>query len=464
MATENESHFPVLSVFDGFFRLLDSNGVALTPAEKALALQAVQTSDPMNPAITRAALRATVAHSPEHAAIVDRLFALYFRSTTWMQQQLENRESDDAEAAGDMFPALEAMRNNDAAALELALRDAAQAVGLERIESFMQQGYFTYQMLEEMGFFQQFPGQGPGQQGDGSQGSGGGSGRSPSSTAGSEEEREWLRNTVQQYVARALDGTDLDRREEARRARMLDRSFLQITPTEREEIKAEIRRIALALKTKTIRRRKRMRRGTIDFHRTMRRNLVHDAVPIVVRHRDKIIKKPELVLVLDMSESVRSASEFLLLFVYTMQELFSKVRSFIFAGNLTEITDVLRNNTFEDALAEVFSGQHLNIWASSNFGRSFQDFYTHNMDACRAKTHMIVLGDARNNFNPTRADLVGEFQRRVKKLYWLNPEPRSSWGLGDSAMYEYEPYCDECLAVRNTRELSQFANQLLKRN
>ena len=436
----SEHSYPIISVLQGFFQLLHKNEVTLTPADKSRVLESIQAIDIRDVKQVKAALRATCARSAEQATIIDRLFTLYFQNTGWLDQKLGEPVADASELSD--VEAIQALQNGDSAALEMALREAAEEVQLERIESFMQLGYFSYQMLEALGFYQS--------------NSGGGSG------SGETEAREQLREIVQEYVQRALDGTDLDAKESARTERMLDRSFLQVTPAEREMIKAEIRRIALALKTKTIRRRKKMRRGTVDFHRTMRKNLINDAVPIQIQYKDKIIKKPELILVLDMSESVRSASEFLLLFVYTMQELFSKVRSFIFAGNLVEVTDTLRNNTFEDAVAEILQGQHLNIWASSNFGRSFNDFYRDHMDACRSKSQMIILGDARNNFNPTRADLLGEFRRRIKTLYWLNPEAKSSWGLGDSAMYEYEPYCDEVLSVRNVKELSAFADRLLK--
>jgi hypothetical protein len=45
-------------------------------------------------------------------------------------------------------------------------------------------------------------------------------------------------------------------------------------------------------------------------------------------------------------------------------------------------------------------------------------------------------------------------------LYWLNPEPRSYWGSGDSVIGEYAPHCDGVFECRNLRQLEQFVGQL----
>ena len=40
----------------------------------------------------------------------------------------------------------------------------------------------------------------------------------------------------------------------------------------------------------------------------------------------------------DVSDSVRNASRMMLLFTYTMQELFTRVRSFVFVSEVGEVT------------------------------------------------------------------------------------------------------------------------------
>ena len=78
-----------------------------------------------------------------------------------------------------------------------------------------------------------------------------------------------------------------------------------------------------------------------------------------------------------------------------------------------------------------------------------------------AKTTVIILGDARTNFLPPRADIVAELSRRGREVLWLNPEARGSWGFGDSAMWDYVPVVDEAVEVRNVKQLNNFVNKLV---
>src|SRR5439155_283239 len=81
-------------------------------------------------------------------------------------------------------------------------------------------------------------------------------------------------------------------------------------------------------------------------------------------------------------------------------------------------------------------------------------------DLLTRATLLLVLGDARNNRRPPRADLLRAVRERVARLVWLVPEPRSRWDTGDSVLSRYAPVCDalfECIdlaalvaAVRRT--------------
>jgi uncharacterized protein with von Willebrand factor type A (vWA) domain len=44
---------------------------------------------------------------------------------------------------------------------------------------------------------------------------------------------------------------------------------------------------------------------------------------------------------------------------------------------------------------------------------------------------------------------------RARRVYWLNPEPRSDWNTSDSIM---ATYAGRCLAVFETRHLTQLGN------
>src|SRR5439155_1132128 len=73
-------------------------------------------------------------------------------------------------------------------------------------------------------------------------------------------------------------------------------------------------------------RRKRARRGKFDSSDTMRRNLQYGGVPFRIVFDRKRKEKPQVMVLCDVSDSVRNVSRFMLQFVYSLQDLYSKVR------------------------------------------------------------------------------------------------------------------------------------------
>jgi uncharacterized protein with von Willebrand factor type A (vWA) domain len=53
------------------------------------------------------------------------------------------------------------------------------------------------------------------------------------------------------------------------------------------------------------------------------------------------------------------------------------------------------------------------------------------------QTLIVILGDARNNRRPARADLLREIAQLCRGVVWLNPEEPARWGTGDSAIEQY---------------------------
>ena len=78
------------------------------------------------------------------------------------------------------------------------------------------------------------------------------------------------------------------------------------------------------------------------------------------------------------------------------------------------------------------------------------------------KTSVIILGDARGNGTDPRTDIVALMAKRAKRIIWLNPEFRSSWGTGDSDMYRYAPYCSLVRVCSSLNDLERVITDLLE--
>ena len=77
------------------------------------------------------------------------------------------------------------------------------------------------------------------------------------------------------------------------------------------------------------------------------------------------------------------------------------------------------------------------------------------------RTTVLILGDARNNYNDPRGWCLRDIHNKAKNVIWLNPESPSAWGFGDSVMDRYTPYCDVVEECRNLRQLAKVVDQIV---
>jgi uncharacterized protein with von Willebrand factor type A (vWA) domain len=208
-------------------------------------------------------------------------------------------------------------------------------------------------------------------------------------------------------------------------------------------------------------RRKRATRGRIDPHRTLRAAMRTGGVPFAPARRARRRDKPRLVLLCDVSDSVRAAARFMLEFVYAAHELFDRTRSFVFVSELGETTDLFARESPSVALGHAYGGSVVSVHSNSNYGRVLRDFEARHLGELDRRTTVAILGDGRTNYHDHAADVLDRIRDRAGALLWFTPESRAQWATGDSAMLRYAPKCNAVLEVRCARELEEAARELL---
>lgn len=259
--------------------------------------------------------------------------------------------------------------------------------------------------------------------------------------------------------------TDLARREEEQRVRdaserLTERPLVALEPGEREAVRRAVRAFAMRLRGGERVRRKRARRGRVDPARTRRLARRTDFVPLVLARRARRRDRPELVVLCDVSESVRAVSTFLLELTYALQELFAKTRSFVFVSELAETTALFERETAEGALGRVASGGVVPVTSNSSYGRVLRAFEARHLAGVTRRTTVVVLGDGRTNFQDDGADVLERLRARARAVVWLCPEPRAAWASGDSAMAKYAARCTKVLETRTAEDLEVAARYL----
>ncbi len=220
-----------------------------------------------------------------------------------------------------------------------------------------------------------------------------------------------------------------------------------------------IRRMARKLASRYVARHKRTRRGHLDVRRTLRVNMAHDGIPFETIWKQKRVERPKIVVICDVSRSVAAAAQFLLMFLYNLNEVLSDLRSFAFSSYLVEVEDILDAHNIEDAIPKVLDKIG---FMSTDYGRALDDLKTQFGDAIDRRTTVIVLGDARSNYGDPRADIMKWVNQRARRVVWLNPEPESFWGTGDSEMPRYRPYCHVAKTCRTIKHLERVVDDILR--
>jgi uncharacterized protein len=245
----------------------------------------------------------------------------------------------------------------------------------------------------------------------------------------------------------------------------LREEFLERTPLaavdrrDYQRMNTLIRRMARKLASKYRARHKRTRRGHLDVRRTLRVNMAHDAIPFETVWKQKRIERPKVVVIVDVSRSVTAAAQFLLMFLYNLNEALSDLRSFAFSSSLVAVDDILNTNGLEEAIPKVLDKIG---FMSTDYGRALDDLKSEFADTIDRRTTVIILGDARSNYGDPRADVMRWINQRARRVVWLNPEPETFWGTGDSEMRRYRPYCHVAKTCRTIKDLERVVDDILR--
>ena len=241
-----------------------------------------------------------------------------------------------------------------------------------------------------------------------------------------------------------------------------DVEFMHASRDEMQSLKKALYPLTRKLAARLARKRRHGRKGPLDFRNTVRHSLSYGGVPADPKFRYPRPAKPELMVVADISGSVAAFARFTLMFVYAIQNQFSKVRSFVFIDGIDEVTKFFKSTEdIGEAINRVNTEADV-VWVDghSDYGHAFEVFFERYGKDINSKTTVLLLGDARNNYHAAQSWVVKEMRKRARHVYWLNHEPKSYWNTGDSIVGEYGAHTDGVLECRNLRQLEGFVENL----
>lgn len=440
-----------------FVQALRGAGLRISPDEAAIAMQAVALVGYEPRQQFHDALSVSLLKDEQQRTAFEETFQRYFEG----QEQRDASAEEGAEPvqgmpdalspatadSGELAPGLETLLAASAEQLQQRMAEAAAAMDFTQMQVITQQGLYTRRLLMNMGMgvvderiLQLSEG-------------------GVTSEARADDLREWrgqVREQAASLVRRQFLLHGAARGRELREQTMRQVSFRDLR--EFREVKTLVRKMARRLASAHQRRLKIAKRGKLDARRTLGRSIRHDGVPATLVWRRRPPHKSRVMVICDVSSSVSEAARFLLQFLYALNDVLPRVRSFAFASRFDEISEDFQRYSPDVAVARVLD-------RLSGSGTDYGDMLEGFLGLCEGQldrhTTVIILGDARNNYLPERAELLGQVRRRVKQIWWLNPESRNQWNSGDAVMASYLPHCRVARRCANLNDLERVVDGLL---
>lgn len=277
----------------------------------------------------------------------------------------------------------------------------------------------------------------------------------------------------QDVALASVDADELDREAEEHEVALYSpvevlaqKDFGDLAADELGEVTRLAQRIARRLALRLSRRLRAARRGhLVDARRTLRRSLRYGGTALELIHRRRRIRKPDLVLICDVSRSMDTYSQFLLLFAYALQHTPARVETFVFSTQLSRITPLLRG-AWADVLAALSATvQH---WSGgTRIGQCLQEFNERYAPAhVGSRTVVIVLSDGLDTGDVGLLDAaLSDLKRRAGRLVWLNPYlGRASYQPLARGMSTALPYLDVFASAHNLATLRELERYILRGN
>lgn len=443
---------------EDFFRALRAADVRVTPAEAIDAHLTVACVGYADRELLRDALCATLAKSEDEVDRFEATFDTFFARDAFQippaagsaEGDRSGADSSAPEVAGS--PLAQMLLEGDVSGLAQAMEAAAERAGVNEIRLSTQRSRMTRRLLDEMGLAEiekilanarrLAEGEGLADRLD--------------------ARRRALVAEAQRYVERQHElyaaGSGKALREELLARKALN-AEAGIDPADLAMMQALVKRMAKRLAARYSRRRNRARKGHMDVRKTLRRSMAHGGIPFEIAWKTQKVDKPKLVAICDVSKSVAAAAQFLLTFLYALNEVVDRMDAFAFSGRLISVNDVLDDHGVEGAIFNVLSRIG---FQQTDYGKALEDFCENHLDSLDRHTTVIFLGDGRSNYADPRLDLMKTIHDRSRAVIWLNPEPESYWSQGDSVMHRYERFCHVAKTCNTLGQLERIIEDVLR--
>ena len=429
---------------EDFIRALRANEVPVSPAEAIDAHRALAEVGFADRRLVRDTLAVTLAKSAEEIARFESCFDAFFE-----RAPLAREGAGESSQGGGVLE--EMLLANDAAGLAQAVEAAAGQVNAGGIGISIQRGLYVRRLVDAMGMRALEARIGALRDA--------GDPKSAITADRLAAAREGLFARAQRFIERQARLYTAETGARLRDQVLARQSFAAIEQSDLRAMEALVRRMARKLARRYARRRHRAKVGRLDVRHTLRRSLAYDGAPFDLAWKRQTIERPQIVAVCDVSRSVAASAQFLLLMLHCLKAVIRRLDAFAFSDRLVAVNDVLSEETVDDAIPLILERIG---FRPTDYGQALIDLMDLHGARLDRHTTVIVLGDGRSNYAEPRLDLMRRLAEQTRSVIWLNPEPKTYWGQGDSRMDAYARFCRVAVTCNTLHGLEKVIEEVLR--
>ncbi len=442
-------------ILQNFIKALRSSGLRISVSESIDAMGTASLMGYGNRSVFKDSLAAVLAKSQPEKEMFHDCFDRFFSPATFPENQTKITKPSQMVSTDRDHGLTRLLLEKNNAQLSALIMEAAQSVNVDKISFFTQKGLYIRRIMLKMGmeslnmdisrrmikgnFFNP-------QEGEMLKGA-----------------KALLFEKVRNHVEKQLSLFSGSTTRRLVENYLKDIKLSNLEMGDYTQMQVLIKKMVKRLNDLHSRRKKLSTRGFLDIKKTLRANMAYDGILVYPRWKKKKIDRPNLAVLCDVSRSVETVVRFMLLFLYGLNDSLVKMNSYIFCSNLVEVSHIFKKHELAQALAILQKGDGVGIdYNGTDYGRAFKDFAGKPLGKVTNKTTVLILGDARNNYGDPGTGILRTIKEKSKRIIWLNPEPQSLWGTGDSEIKKYSPYCFFVRECSTLRHLQRVIDYLLK--
>lgn len=189
-----------------------------------------------------------------------------------------------------------------------------------------------------------------------------------------------------------------------------------------------LRRLSRKMAVQILRRRRSGRRsGPLDLRRSLRDNMRYGGLIFNLKHKPKRRSRQQILLLCDVSASMKSYSTFVFHFMHGLHEVVRDLSCFSFSDRLDDLTAELKGKANLKHMLDRVVRRSTTWGGGTDIGAALEKLMVKHSERLNSKTTLLVVSDTKTVALNKAVSNLKIINEQVKRVIWLNPLVLERW-------------------------------------